>query len=196
MNWPEKKGAPSERERCKGVTATGQDGCAYLRRHPPRHCGRSPATIKQSSRIRIWIVQEGLGFGWPGGDLLSRALGRSTISAEAFNGRVRDGIGFWAPRSSHRTGQTQAASPKRRQHPRAGGDPRPHRQTWSRRSDPRTWITRAIKPIERLVPVGSTRRRACTPGLSTWSSSTALWGVLVSREVSRLDAFSGYPVRT
>src|SRR3954447_25897147 len=144
----------------------------------------------------VLFCKEGLGFGWPGGDLLSRALGRSTISAEAFNGRVRDGIGFWAPRSSHRTGQTQAASPKRRQHPRAGGDPRPHRLTWSRRSDPRTWITRAIKPIERLVPVGSTRRRACTPGLSTWSSSTALWGVLVSREVSRLDAFSGYPVRT
>jgi hypothetical protein len=155
---------------------------------PPR--ARAPPSSAKSKR------KEGLGFGWPGGDLLSRALGRSTISAEAFNGRVRDGIGFWAPRSSHRTGQTQAASPKRRQHPRAGGDPRPHRQTWSRRSDPRTWITRAIKPIERLVPVGSTRRRACTPGLSTWSSSTALWGVLVSREVSRLDAFSGYPVRT
>jgi len=55
---------------------------------------------------------------------------------------------------------------------------------------------RAIKPIERLVPVSSTRHRAYTPGLSTWSSSTALKGVLVSRWVSRLDAFSGYPVRT
>ncbi len=60
----------------------------------------------------------------------------------------------------------------------------------------RTWITRAIKPIERLVPVSSTRRRAYTSGLSTWSSSTALKGDLVSRGVSRLDAFSGYPVRT
>lgn len=40
----------------------------------------------------------------------------------------------------------------------------------------RTWIMRAIKPIERLVPVSSTRRRAYTPGLSTWSSSTALIG--------------------
>jgi len=55
---------------------------------------------------------------------------------------------------------------------------------------------RAIKPIEQLVPVSSTRYRAYTPGLSTWSSSTALKGVLVSRWVSRLDAFSGYPVRT
>jgi len=35
---------------------------------------------------------------------------------------------------------------------------------------------RAIKPIERLVPVSSTRHRAYTPGLSTWSSSTALIG--------------------
>ncbi len=60
----------------------------------------------------------------------------------------------------------------------------------------RTRITGAIKPIGRLVPVGSTRRRACTPGLSTWSSSTALKGGLVLRGVSRLDAFSGYPVRT
>ena len=32
--------------------------------------------------------------GGPGGDLLSRVLRHSTISAEEFNGRVRDGIGF------------------------------------------------------------------------------------------------------
>ena len=32
--------------------------------------------------------------GGPGGDLLSRVLRHSTISAEGFNGRVRDGIGF------------------------------------------------------------------------------------------------------
>lgn len=31
----------------------------------------------------------------PGDDLLSRVLRHSTISAEEFNGRVRDGIGFW-----------------------------------------------------------------------------------------------------
>lgn len=66
---------------------------------------------------------------------------------------------------------------------------RPHRLR-------RTRITGAIKSIGRLVPVGSTRHRAYTPGLSTWSSSTALKGGLVLRGVSRLDAFSGYPVRT
>jgi hypothetical protein len=32
--------------------------------------------------------------GWPGSDLLSQALRLSTIGAEEFNGRVRDGIGF------------------------------------------------------------------------------------------------------
>ena len=55
---------------------------------------------------------------------------------------------------------------------------------------------RAIKPIERLVPVSYMHYFTSTPGLSTWSSSTVLKGILVSRWVSRLDAFSGYPVRT
>jgi hypothetical protein len=32
--------------------------------------------------------------GWPGSDLLSQVLRLSTIGAEEFNGRVRDGIGF------------------------------------------------------------------------------------------------------
>src|SRR5579859_5407247 len=46
----------------------------------------------------------GIGFGVigrPGGDLLSHALRRSTIGAEGFHGRVRDGIGCIAPRYSH-----------------------------------------------------------------------------------------------
>src|SRR3954469_17798553 len=42
----------------------------------------------------------GLGRG-PGGDLLFRALRRSTIGAEGFHGRVRDGIGCFAPRYGH-----------------------------------------------------------------------------------------------
>ena len=57
-------------------------------------------------------------------------------------------------------------------------------------------IMRAIKPIELLVPVSCMHCCTCTPGLSTWWSSTTLEGELVSRWVSRLDAFSGYPVRT
>ena len=53
-----------------------------------------------------------------------------------------------------------------------------------------------LKPIEQLVPVSYTHYCASTPGLSTWSSSTALKGNLVSRRASRLDAFSDYPVRS
>ena len=45
-----------------------------------------------------------------GGDRLSRALRHSTMGAGVFNGRVRDGIGFWARRSSHQTGATQFCS--------------------------------------------------------------------------------------
>jgi len=55
---------------------------------------------------------------------------------------------------------------------------------------------RAIKPIEVLVLVSSMGHPTYTPSLSTWSSSTPLKGALVLRWVSRLDAFSGYPVHT
>ena len=41
------------------------------------------------------------GLGRPGGDLLSRVLRRSTIGAEGFHGRVRNGIGCLAPRHDH-----------------------------------------------------------------------------------------------
>ena len=63
--------------------------------------------------------------------------------------------------------------------------------------DPTDVITEhdGIKPFERLVPVGCGRYRPSTSGLSTWWSSTALKRDLVLRGASRLDAFSGYPVR-
>ena len=57
-------------------------------------------------------------------------------------------------------------------------------------------VDERVKPFERLVPVGFTHCCASTPGLSTWWSSTALGRDLVLRGASRLDAFSGYPVRT
>ena len=51
-----------------------------------------------------------------------------------------------------------------------------------------------------LVPVSSTPHGASTSGLSTGSSSPALQdfrqGELISRQASRLDAFSGYPFHT
>src|SRR5207248_726076 len=43
----------------------------------------------------------------PGGDLLFRRLSGSTIGAEGFHGRVRDGIGCWAPRYGHQAFSTE-----------------------------------------------------------------------------------------
>ena len=164
-------------------------------------------------------------FGGSGGDRLSRVLRHSTMGAGVFNGRVRDGIGFWAHRSGHQTGQAQVVWDVRcRAGCCDGGSPvlfgkqvratvrvlragpclvlRPLRRSCADRCRS-CWIgyggdgsRETIKSIGRLVPVSSARCRACTSGLSTWSSSTALKGDLVSRGVSRLDAFSGYPVRT
>ena len=51
--------------------------------------------------------------GRPGGDLLSRVLGRSTIGAEGFHGRVRDGIGCIAPRNDHQVVQAEALNDAR-----------------------------------------------------------------------------------
>ena len=48
--------------------------------------------------------------GRPGGDLLSRVLGRSTIGAEGFHGRVRDGIGCIAPRNDHQVIEEERCS--------------------------------------------------------------------------------------
>lgn len=50
--------------------------------------------------------------GRPGNDLLSRVLRHSTIGAEEFNGRVRDGIGFFS---------SSLKSPDRRRTNRQGG---------------------------------------------------------------------------
>ena len=120
--------------------------------------------------------------GKPGDDLLSRVLRRSTIGAGAFHGRVRDGIG--CGRSAKIT------------RPAKGGE---RNLVFYRlcMSAPVWALTmKAIKPIERLVLVSFMHCCTSTPSLSTWWSSTALKGELVSRWVSRLDAFSGYPVRT
>ena len=126
--------------------------------------------------------EELLVLGRPGSDLLSQGLSHSTIGAEEFNGRVRDGIGF---KLLART--TRPAKDKETKQARA------HfalvQVVW-------TLKMRAIKPIERLVPVSCMHCCTSTPGLSTWSSSTVLKGILVLRWVSRLDAFSGYLFNT
>jgi hypothetical protein len=143
--------------------------------------------------------------GRPGSDLLSQGLSHSTIGAEEFNGRVRDGIGF---KLLARTTRPAKDKDTKQAVWRMGAANRiplfaaHYLIRWSYISlghgpyGPWTLKMRAIKPIERLVPVSYTHYCASTPGLSTWSSSTVLKGILVLRWVSRLDAFSGYPVRT
>ena len=151
-----------------------------------RNAEQSCATAKTRRRLlarRVWmrsvkkLFARASVFCRPGSDLLFRVLRRSTIGAEAFNDRVRDGIGC-----RHLAIATRPA--KDRQSTRFLLQYR--------------WVLkmRTIKPFERLVPVSFTPYSASTPGLSTWSSSTVLKGEMVSRWISRLDAFSGYSVRT
>ena len=47
--------------------------------------------------------------GRPGDDLLSRVLGRSTMGAGGFHGRVRDGIGCFSLRKGHQVIEGQAS---------------------------------------------------------------------------------------
>ena len=100
----------------------------------------------------------------PGNDLLSRVLRHSTISAEEFNGRVRDGIGFWLLAQATGPAKDMASAKRQRSVPDLIRDPRlgfrkmvfpcgalvehPFRVVVSR-----TLIMRTIKPIEQLVPV-------------------------------------------
>ena len=132
---------------------------------------------------------------WPGGDLLSHALRRSTIGAEDFHGRVRDGIGCGPLAIATRPGERTVTTGDQRLSARG-------LNAFCRRANTVTKGNRclsackAIKPIERLVLVSFTCCHASTPSLSTWWSSTGLKRDLVLRGASRLDAFSGYPFRT
>lgn len=166
--------------------------CGELtKQNPAGVCGRG---------FVVLVVERPHVFGRPGSDLLSQALRLSTIGAKEFNGRVRDGIGFWAPRNYHQIGEKHAG------------------EFWFHAAGLGAWqmifdllgadrfvpaasntcgygLMRTIKPIELLVLVSFTPRGASTSSLSTWWSSTALKGMLVLKEASCLDAFSSYPVR-
>src|SRR6185369_7107618 len=66
-------------------------------------------------RLGPWGLSCEEGFVWfpvgrPGDDRLSRVLGRSTIGAEGFHGRVRNGIGCWAPRYDHQVVRPEGRS--------------------------------------------------------------------------------------
>ena len=165
---------------------------------PPRVTHAKPWLCVFSAFARalgmvVLIIVVRLVFGRPGDDLLSQVLRHSTIGAEEFNGRVRDGIGFRLLARATRPAKHNLKQEGLALLWRAvvsgvfcGQDflADEHGQM------------RAIKPIKRLVPVSCTGRPASTSGLSTWWSTTAFEGEFILRWVSRLDAFSGYPDRT
>jgi hypothetical protein len=69
---------------------------------------RAGGRFGEEKRFRVMVCAAVLGR--PGGDRLSRVLRRSTMGAEGFDGRVRNGIGFgplaWATRpAKHSAGE-------------------------------------------------------------------------------------------
>src|SRR5262249_45854380 len=123
--------------------------------------------------------------GRPGSDLLSRVLRHSTIGAEGFHGRVRNGIGCsplaTTTRSSKReNSESPGQSPGHQGRQRMSTAARNERNQADRAI--RTAKLNALlhlhtRPINVVVYHGSQRD-------------------LVSRRVSRLDAFSVYPFST
>src|SRR3954451_3455433 len=70
-------------------------GVVFGRREPPGACSAGRvrgARMRLTLGIGFWVKRAVLGRS--GNDRLSRVLRHSTIGAEEFNGRVRDGIGF------------------------------------------------------------------------------------------------------
>ena len=125
--------------------------------------------------------------GGPGGDLLSHVLGRSTMGASGFHGRVRNGVGWGTRAIGHQVdGPPPLPAPRR---PGGGGG-----GGWaSPGMGGRSLVGgcgcrwRGSRSIGRLGPVSCTRRRASTPGLSTWWSTTAL--------MARPGFAVGFPLR-
>src|SRR5712691_12045363 len=156
-------------------------------------------------------------FGGPGGDLLFHALRRSTIGAEGFHGRVRDGIGCFAPRYGHHAGQdrreTRAAprAPSSNGAPVPGLDPgiRPGGLRPIEASCVRAFYGGGLPPSLTVLAAGRGAKadRAISTGQLRGLPRFHLRPInvmvshgsqrdLVLKGVSRLDAFSGYPVRT
>ena len=74
------------------ATCDRPGGLAPTATRRPLEGGRRVGDCPSRAQSRVHVKR--LVLGWPGNDLLSRVLRHSTIGAEAFNGRVRDGIGF------------------------------------------------------------------------------------------------------
>ena len=134
--------------------------------------------------------------GGPGDDLLSHRWACSTMGAQGFHGRVRNGVG-WVTLAVITRPSGQGARICGAAIPRGLWRLYPGKgclvELCSSMVGARSW--RGASSIERLGSVSSTPCGASTADLSTSWSTTALERDLVLRWVSRLDAFSGYPVR-
>lgn len=158
----------------------------------------------------------------PGSDLLSRVLRRSTISAGAFHGRVRNGIGCSrsaiTTRSAKRTlyreavffvprrrlcfayGRKPASATARRRFSGALAEHRPCKGRSCVSAGQIIVFTMSIRnendQADRTI---STGKLQALPLFHTRPINVVVFhgsqGILVLRWVSRLDAFSGYPVR-
>jgi hypothetical protein len=176
---------------CRSSSASSTPGNgAWADRAPPRG--------ERHDCARRLGAGGGRGDCGPGGDLLFRTLRCSTIGAEGFHGRVRDGIGCLAPRHGHQAGKACPGPPARRGG-RSGGLSCDGREVSVRprvRALPLHAGGVGSRPIERLVPVswhGLLRFHLRPIDVVVFHGSRR---DLVLRRVSRLDAFSGYPVRT
>ena len=116
------------------------------------------------------------------------------MGAEGFHGRVRDGIGCLAPRYGYQAREGCARGVSGQQQPA-----RPRPGVWRcARAVVRRWLWPApVDQADRAISTGQLR------GLRPFHLRPidvvvyhGSWRDLVLRRVSRLDAFSGYPVRT
>src|SRR5690554_1401355 len=84
----------------------GRNRCHWLRGQDLnlRPSGYEPDELPGCSTPRCFVLREWL-LSRSGGDLLSHVLRRSTIGADALNGRVRDGIGCLASAVATRPGK-------------------------------------------------------------------------------------------
>lgn len=141
-------------------------------------------------------------FSRPGSDLLSRVLRRSTISAGAFHGRVRNGIGCSrsaiTTRSAKRTLFEKLLSDWPRDCIRRNAWGSVGAFRWSLLCHPffQMGIRNENDQADRTI---STGKLQALPLFHTRPINVVVFhgsqGILVLRWVSRLDAFSGYPVR-
>ena len=162
-------------------------------RRQRRPTDKSAAFGRNGRADAVEEVKRQVVLGRPGNDLLSRVLRHSTIGAEEFNGRVRDGIGFLAPRSDHRTSQGQQASKGRM----VGGEWRRVCDPFAIRHPPFTvflliiTITHSDHESNQANRAISTSKLNTSPRLHTWPINV----VVFHGSQGRTRFKGGFPLR-